>query len=346
MPRRFALGVALFDFYSPAMPRQKNPSPSTSLRSAKATADTAAGRRRNPEAVQEPADAPSRLQRDLLPRILDLVRQDGLEPGHRLMEAALARRLQVSRTPVRAALRHLADRGVLGALPTGGYALARPVDGLADKEFAAAGSEVDIWCARMARDRLSGALPPQISEADLMRRYGLGRPLLLRILNKLAEVGMVERLPGHGWLFSPVNDPAAISESYAFRRIIEPASLLECGARVDRAWLAEMRRRHEDMLARTWSEGLSVSLFEMNADFHEGLIAASGNRYLLLALQQQTRLRRYTNYEWRYGPERVKVSCQQHLEIIGRLEAGEVEVAAALLRQHLDLARTVSLGPR
>lgn len=332
------------------MSRQKNASPAKSSRSSQhaAGAPATGGRQRkgDGQGPQVSADPPSRLQRDLLPRIVDLIRQDGLETGQRLMEAALARRLQVSRTPVRAALRHLADRGVLGVLPTGGYTLTGTVEGLADTEFASASSEVDIWSARMARERLSGALPPQISEADLMRRYGLGRPLLLRILNKLAEVGLVERLPGHGWLFSPVNDPAAIAESYAFRRIIEPASLLECGARIDPAWLADMRRRHEDMLARTWSEGLSVSLFEMNADFHEGLIAASGNRYLLLALQQQTRLRRYTNYEWRYGAERVKVSCRQHLEIIGRLEAGEVEVAAALLRQHLDLARTVSLGPR
>lgn len=293
-----------------------------------------------------PAEPPSRLQRDLLPRIVELLRLDGAEPGHRITEAAMARRLQVSRTPVRAALKHLAERGVLAALPGGGLTLAHPLDQIAEAEFAPVAVEIDVWCSRMARDRLSGALPHQVSEADLMRRYDLGRPLLLRILNKLAEVGLVERLPGHGWLFSPVNDPAAIAESYAFRRMIEPASLIEAGSRIDPAWLAEMRRRHEEMLTRTWTEALAVSLFEMNAEFHEGLIAASGNRYLLLAIQQQTRLRRYTNYEWRYGPERVKVSCRQHLEIIARLEAGEVEVAAALLRQHLDLAKTVSMGPR
>lgn len=328
---------------SPPVPMSSKPrSPAARPTRGKPRAPAAA----TPVAALASGEPPSRLQRDLLPRIVELLRIDGAEPGHRITEAAMARRLQVSRTPVRAALKHLAERGVLAALPGGGLTLARPLDQLADAEFASVGVEIDVWCSRMARDRLSGALPHQVSEADLMRRYDLGRPLLLRILNKLAEVGLVERLPGHGWLFSPVNDPAAIAESYAFRRIIEPASLLEAGTRIDPAWLAEMRRRHEEMLTRTWNEALAVSLFEMNADFHEGLIAASGNRYLLLAIQQQTRLRRYTNYEWRYGPERVKVSCRQHLEIIARLEAGEIEVAAALLRQHLDLARTVSLGPR
>ncbi|MBN8939805.1 MAG: GntR family transcriptional regulator [Rhizobiales bacterium] len=285
------------------------------------------------------AEPPSRLQRDLLPRIVEVIRNDGLAPGSRLPEALLAQRLQVSRTPVRAALRHLAERGVISPLPGGGYALATPADQIEGGEFAPVVSDLDEYCVRIARDRVDGILPRQASEADLMRRYDIGRPLLLRILNKLAEVGLVERLPGHGWLFSPLNDPAVIAESYAFRRIIEPAALFEPGFALDQAWLADMRRRHEDMLQQPWTALLSVALFEMNAEFHEGLIAASGNRHLVLALQQQTRLRRYSNYSWRYGPERVVVSCREHLEIIARLAAGEIELAAALLRRHLDLAR-------
>ncbi|QCI64012.1 GntR family transcriptional regulator [Phreatobacter stygius] len=291
-------------------------------------------------------EPPSKLQRDLLPRIVELIRHDGLEPGSRLPEALLAQRLQVSRTPVRAALRHLAERGMISPLPGGGYALSTPLDEIRPGEFAPVASDLDEYCVRIARDRVDGTLPPQISEADLMRRYELGRPLLLRVLNKLAEVGLVERLPGHGWLFSPVNDLTAINESYAFRRIIEPAALFEPGFALDPAWLADMRRRHEDMLQQPWTAMLSVGLFEMNAEFHEGLIAASGNRYLVLALQQQTRLRRYANYSWRYGPDRVAISCREHLEIIARLAAGEIELAAALLRRHLDLARDLSTAPR
>lgn len=291
------------------------------------------------------AERPSRLQRDLLPRIVDMIRQDGLEPGHRLPEASLARRLLVSRTPVRSALRHLASRGVIEPLPGGGYSLLMPVREIVEEEFVPATTDIDLWCARIAKDRVAGDLPPQNSEADLMRRYEIGRPMLLRVLNKLAEVGLVERLPGHGWLFAPIHDPAAIIESYVFRRIIEPAAMLEPSFKLDPDWIADMRRRHQDMLAQPWSDGLSVALFEMNADFHEGLIGASGNRYLLLALQQQTRLRRYANYSWRHGKDRVVVSCREHLEILDRLEADEREIAAALLRRHLDVARDISLAP-
>ena len=47
-------------------------------------------------APPQASEQPSKLQRDLLPRIVDMIRQDGLEPGSRLPETALARRLQVS----------------------------------------------------------------------------------------------------------------------------------------------------------------------------------------------------------------------------------------------------------
>src|SRR3546814_17878518 len=60
-----------------------------------------------------------------------------------------------------------------------------------------------------------------------------------------------------------------------------------------------------------------------------GLAVASGNRYFANAIQQQNRLRRFSNYDWVYGHERVVVSCSEHLEILDRLEAGERDLGAA-----------------
>ncbi|MEN2977549.1 GntR family transcriptional regulator (plasmid) [Tistrella bauzanensis] len=285
-------------------------------------------------------DGPSRLQRDLLPRVLDYIRSHGLEPGARVTELSLADHLQVSRTPVRAVLEELARQGVLERQPRKGYSLRRLPDPQATET--APPGEVDQLCIRLAGDRQRGRLPAEISEADLMRRYGISRPLLLRVLAQLSEVGMIERKPGHGWAFLPVLDDDARRESYEFRLLIEPACILAQGFRLEPGWIDEMRRRHQSFLQTPWNETSSIALFEMNAAFHEGLAQASGNRFLLNAIRQQSRMRRFSNYDWVYGIDRVRVSCVEHLDILDRLERGEREVAAAMIRRHLEQAASLT----
>jgi DNA-binding GntR family transcriptional regulator len=281
--------------------------------------------------------APSRLQRELSAGIMDLIRTERLAPGTRLAEVALAERLQVSRTPVRAALRHLASRRLVRAGTSRGYFVADAAPATLKPPNRPSPDESDRLFVAIARDRRAGRLADEVSERDLMQRYGATRPLVQRVLTKLAEVAAVQRKPGHGWRFQPIiTDAQARDESYRYRMLIEPAGLLEPSFRLDPAWALEMRRRHQEMLEMPWSETASIALYEMNAAFHEGLAAASGNRYLLVAVQQQNRLRRFANYDWTFGYERVVVNCREHLAIIDRLEAGENAAAAELLREHLQ----------
>ena len=172
-----------------------------------------------------------------------------------------------------------------------------------------------------------------------MQRYDATRPIVQRVLTKLSEVAAVERKRGHGWRFQPtISDLQARAESYRYRLLIEPACLLEPDFRCDPAWIAEMRHRHEAMRAMPWSDTASIAFYEMNAAFHEGLAAASGNRYFLLAVQQQNRLRRFGNYDWTFGYERVVVNCREHLAILDRIEADDHAAAADLMRRHLEKA--------
>jgi DNA-binding GntR family transcriptional regulator len=275
----------------------------------------------------------TRLQQEVADGILRALRADGVAPGTHVTEAALAQRLRVSRTPVRAALDRLAADGValLVAPP------APPAGAAEDGEGA---DQVDAAMVRVARDRETGALPEEISEAALMRRYGLGRAEVQRVLARFADLGMVARRPGYGWEFVPsVLDDAVREESYRFRLVVEPAALLEPGFALDPGFVADMRQRHQAVLAGPWDAAAAVRFFEMNAAFHEGLAAASGNRFLLAAVRRQNQMRRLSNYRWGYGTARVAVSCREHLEILDRLAHGDREVAAALMRRHLAGAR-------
>jgi DNA-binding GntR family transcriptional regulator len=279
----------------------------------------------------------SPLQHELSAGILDFIRTEKLQPGARLGEVVLAERLQVSRTPVRAALKLLARRGLVRPSEVRGFVVAAEKSAAKAVARRPTVTDVDRLFLAIARDRRSGKLPVDVSERDLMQRYDATRPIVQRVLTRLSEVAAVERKRGHGWRFLPtISDPQARGESYRYRLLIEPAGLLEPDFRCDTAWIAEMRRRHDEMLSMPWSDTASIALYEMNAAFHEGLAAASGNRYFLLAVQQQNRLRRFANYDWTYGYERVVVNCREHLGMLDRIEAGDLVDAAHLMRLHLE----------
>lgn len=280
---------------------------------------------------------PSRLQQDLAERILDLAREDGLIAGAHLNESVIARRLDVSRTPVRAAFAWLEDRGLVRRNPHRGLELLRAPG--APETGASPTDVVELALVRLAHEREAGELEDEFSEQEIMRRYGLARPEMKRLLARLADLDMVERKPGYGWRFlQEPRDPRVHDERYRFRLLIEPMVFLEPGFALDEGWLAEMRQRHRATLAQPWRETSAIGFFEMNAAFHEGLAAASGNRFIHSAIRRQNQLRRLSNYDWVFGFERVEVNCREHLQILDSIEAGDLEIAAAQMRRHLQRA--------
>lgn len=283
------------------------------------------------------------LHRSLARDILRGLRARGALPGERLSRLALAKELGVSRTPVAGAVALLE---ALGVVETEGRAVRLRDAGLDPERLAPAaedgGEAVAALVVAMARDRRSGELPGEVSERLLQARYGAGRAVVAAALRRLAEVGAATRNRGHGWSFGPgyasAEDRAA---SYRFRMMVEPAGLLEPGFALPRGWAARTRAMHEAFLGRAWRKTDPVAFFETNAAFHRGLAEASGNRFLVQAVEQQNQLRRFANYDWRRGVERVRVFAAEHLGILDALEAGHREEAAE--RMHRHLAGTAAL---
>lgn len=287
---------------------------------------------------------PTRLQQDLAERIIQLAREDGLAAGAWLNENSLAKRLNVSRTPVRAALGHLEAQGIVLRHPNKGVELINPPSRPSDSNSTGP-DDIDLVLVRIARDRENGSLGDEVSELELMRRYELGRPEIQRTLARLAELEMMERKPGYGWRFlHQSSDRSVRMERYRFRMLIEPMAFFEPGFHLDRSWAEEMLRRHRATLAQPWREFSSVAFYEMNAAFHEGLAAASGNRFIHSAIRRESQLRRLSNYDWDSGIERVQVSCREHIEILEQLLADDREIASILMRRHLEGASALLRG--
>jgi DNA-binding GntR family transcriptional regulator len=283
-------------------------------------------------------EAASRLQRRLAADIAAFVREERLVAGAQLNQLALAERFGVSRTPVRAALTLLAESGLIRLNPRG-VEVANPEAALPAAAALAPAEDddpIEALIAAVARDRHHGHLPEDVTEADLMRRYGEGRASIVAALRRLGELGLVARKAGFGWRFLVAAETAdEKAAAYRFRLAIEPAALLEPGYTADPAWLDRIRRQHERYLRGAWRDQQAVAFFEMNAGFHSGLVGFSGNRFFIQATEQQNSLRRLRNYSWRLGPDRVRISCEEHLAVLEAVAARDMAEAARRMERHL-----------
>ena len=282
----------------------------------------------------------SRFHADLARRILQLVRDADHPAGWQLKEQWLAEQLNVSRSPVRAALRLLTGLGIATAVPNQGCFLALPSGDLNDKFHRIPLTEEEQLYVTVTRDRFADRIGMNINVTELGRRYGVSRSLIGRVLTRLADEGLVERDAGRGWSFLPsLNNPAVYEESYRFRMQIEPAAILDPGFRLDPTKFAELRKAHETLLAGTVLTDPFRRLVEIDVEFHETIGSCSQNRFILQAIQQQSRLRRMTEFQFRADRGRMAQSCREHLSILDALEAGDRERAAELMRMHIRVSR-------
>ena len=286
-----------------------------------------------------------RLHLDLAAQILEYARSRGLIRGDHLTEQELAGYLDVSRTPIRGALKYLAGVGALELQPYKGYFLCDDAERLVQSLALPAVLSSDTLREQILRDRARDAIGGDASESELMRRYGVGRGILLKALSSLAEDGLIRRRRGKGWSFTPgLETPTAVADSYRFRMIIECAGLLEPGFCLDTAEATRLRAIH-----RAWRDGEkplpdAAEFFAINARFHEFLAACSGNPFILQAVQNQNGLRRLTEFASfnHLQIEGVMLSCEEHLAVLTALEDGAQAFAATLMRRHLERALSVS----
>lgn len=286
----------------------------------------------------------SNLQAELAQQILGLVRSGRWAAGERVHEQQLAAHFSVSRSPVRGALSLLQQQGLMRREPNKGFALVRipGADDVASEMVPA--SQADLIYKQLMSDRASSRLPREISEAELVQRYQVPRGVLRKVLMRLSADGLVHRLRGHGWGFAESLDtPEAMRESYRFRAIIECGALRDRDFEVRATELAALRASHEAMMRSPPPAIRRDEWFRMNVEFHETLVAWSGNRYLVQAIRQQNNIRRMTEYASfeTIDVVRVQSSCGAHLAILDALDSGDLDFAEALLRRHLSHAGQV-----
>lgn len=296
--------------------------------------------------VQESRRSTRGLGEQLAGQIEHLIAQEGLAPGTPLVERALAERFLVSRSPVREALRLLAEQGVVGPRPEGGYVVAKRRKVRALELALPAEAPGEHSYLRIAEDRLSGALPERVSESDLMRRYELTKGQLGAILRRIANEGWVERLPGHGWQFLPILTSAeTYDQAYRFRILVESAALHEPGFKVDEAALRKCLAEQQTLIDGAVEWASPAQLFDANTRLHETIAGFSGNVFIVDSLKRINRLRRLMEYRKAVDREAAARRCREHKTLIELLLSGQREAAGDFIRLHLrDAAREKAMS--
>lgn len=273
----------------------------------------------------------------LTARILEHLRDQGVEPGAHVTEQALADHFQVSRTPIRLALAELAKSKAVEHRTNRGYFVAQPHAAIAEIEE----PDDDQLYYRIADDRLKGVIGERIMESDLVRRYRTSRARVAAVLARMAHEGWLERLPGHGWAFGPMLDSVkAYEEGYRFRAIVEPAALRQPGYQLPAEVIARLREQQQDLLDNN-ARYSDAELFEIGAQFHEIVVGASGNPFLLDAIRRINSLRRLLEYRAKRSRDKIARQFREHLQLLSLIEAGKLEQAARAMEKHLTIARRV-----
>ena len=274
-------------------------------------------------------------------RVLDLIRQEGLEIGAHLPAQWLADQLKVSRTPINDALAYLHDKGVLQREKNRGYFIAKTVnaaDPTVRKKLGLAQADVASRAYfAMADDLLKGELPETVSEVLLRSRYELTAAQLQAVLHRIAQEGWAQKKAGYGWEFSAMlTTPDSLLQSYRLRMALEPAALLEPGYRLDDKVIEQCRAAEQHLLDGGIETDTPDQLHERGVRFHESLIEASGNPFFIDTIRRVNRVRRLISYRSMQDRQRYKEHCKQHLHLLDLLEAGRNQEAADTMREHLS----------
>ncbi len=279
----------------------------------------------------------TKLQQNLLFKVIARLKADNAKAGSSLNESSLAQQFEVSRSPIRAVLKHLSAQGITKVVPYKGSVLQTDA---ANIEISGQDNDQqprqEQLYLRVLMDLFFSELGQSFSEKDLQQRYDANRGEMQSVLRLLESDGIFRRSPGYKWQLDGVlNTLERHTESYRCRLIFEPAGLLEPTWTLDNGAIESCRARHAQAINVPESVNAS-QLFSLSAEFHEQLAACSGNRFLLSTMQQHNRLRKATDLVSMHIQSSVTKSCQRRLEIIELVLEGDNQTASTKLAQLLE----------
>jgi len=192
--------------------------------------------------------------------------------------------------------------------------------------------------ARLSRAIIAGEFEPgsRISEPLLAEKLGVSRAPIREALIELQLRGLVE-FDATGHTRVPALDPRDLEEIFAVRLMIDPVAAALAAEHAGAETFAALERN----IAATGSARLLADVSRLDAEFHDLIVRAAGNRRLLLCwnvLRDQIGLwltqmqRRHEKVTQRTRQQTVA----SHRKLLQVIRSGDAERAATEARRHVD----------
>jgi DNA-binding GntR family transcriptional regulator len=193
----------------------------------------------------------------------------------------------------------------------------------------------------LRKEILASRMAPgtELGEVSLARSLGISRGPLREALGQLAAEGLVTIVPRRGAVVKTLTREEFM-DAYQVREALESLAIKLAVPRMTEAEKGELRRMCEEMKSEA-AAGNTERFFAINHDFHALLVRASGNRKLEeIHTQLIAQMGRLLNksVELRGG---VKQSAAEHQAIVAAVDAGDHELAARLLEEHIEVPQRV-----
>lgn len=296
-----------------------------------------------------------------------------LTPGQALTQNGIATRFGISRAPARKALEDLAEAGLLERGGSGRYRVAATANGAANLPDPARRDPLarcaappttpptttaatttmtppdrlrlqpswellypEIEMAVVARSSLAAW---RLNESVLARHYGVSRTVARDVVARMQQRGVLIKDDNGRWI-APALTPANLDELYELRWVLEPLAMEKAVPRLPHGYLASMRQELENAMAP--GAALDAALLDrLEHRLHVEMLGYCNNRALMqaISLPQALLIAHHFLYSWTLELFGTEPFLGEHLDIIQRLEEGDVTSAKAALVAHLRISR-------
>lgn len=187
----------------------------------------------------------------------------------------------------------------------------------------------------------SGKLPSgtRLTETDIAKRLNISRTPVREAIRRLEADGLVSHIPRSGAVVRQLTYPE-VMELYEMRWVLEgtAARLAARGAAI--VEIDELDAINVEMADAI---GNSVRLFDLNRQFHNTLIAAARNRYLVRSVRAIDTTLSILGPSTLEQADRARAAVAEHCAVVEALRQRDSSAAENRMRAHIDAAHRTRL---